>query len=384
MDSGRGWVAVAGGFLSMATVFGVAYSFGAFFEPMAATFQAGHAATSFVFGLTVFVWFTLGAFTGWLADRFGARLVLLAGAVAMAAGLAATSRVDRLWLGYLTYGAGVGIAVACGYVPAVAAVGARFRRNQALAIGVAVSGIGVGTLVGPPLAAWLIGLGGWRQAFADLAAGSFLLLCLAALLIGPRRALHAEAPRLGPALRSRAFLTLYASVGAQGFALWTFFSYLVPYADTHGVNRVAAAALLSVVGVGSTAGRLLLGPLADRFGRLPVFQAAVAGMVAGYALWLTGPGYPGLVAFALIVGTCYGGWVALSPSVLAELFGSEGLGSLTGIAYTAAGVGALIGPPAAGAVIDSRGYPPAIAGALALQVIGLLILLTLPRSAARS
>lgn len=363
----------------MATVFGVAYSFGAFFEPMAATFHAGHAATSFVFGLTVFVWFTLGAFTGWWADRFGSRRVLLVGAVVMALGLAATAQAGALWLGFLTYGAGVGIGVACGYVPAVAAVGARFRRHQALAIGVAVSGIGVGTLIGPPLAAWLIGAGGWRQAFTALAAAGFILLCLAALLIGPRASLHVAPPRIGPALRSRAFLTLYASTAIQGFALWTFFSYLVPYAQAHGANRVAAAALLSVVGVGSTAGRLLLGPLADRFGRLPVFQAAVFGMVAGYGLWLTGPGYLGLVVFALVVGTCYGGWVALSPSVLAELFGAESLGSLTGIAYTAAGVGALVGPAAAGAVIDWKGYPPAIATALALQVLGFLVVLTVPR-----
>lgn len=370
----------------MATVFGVAYSFGAFFEPMAASFHAGHAATSFVFGLTVFLWFTLGAFTGWWADRFGTRKVLLVGAVVMAAGLAATAHVGVLWLGYLTYGMGVGIGVACGYVPAVAAVGARFRRHQSLAIGVAVSGIGVGTLVGPPLCAWLIGTGGWRHAFTVLAVGTLALLLLSFVLIGPRAPAQSQAPRLGPALRSRAFLTLYASTAVQGFALWTFFSYLVPYAQAHAVNRVAAAALLSVVGAGSTAGRLLFGPLADRFGRLPVFQSAVFGMVAGYALWLSGPSYLGLVVFALVVGACYGGWVALSPSVLAELFGPQALGSLTGIAYTAAGVGALFGPAAAGAVIDWKGYPPAIAGALALQLLGLAILLTIPRSrsAARS
>ena len=71
----------------------------------------------------------------------------------MAAGLLLTSRVDSLGVGYVTYGAGVGIAAACGYVPMVAMVGGWFVHHRAVAVGVAVAGIGVGTMVMSPLSA---------------------------------------------------------------------------------------------------------------------------------------------------------------------------------------------------------------------------------------
>ncbi len=156
LDVAAGRRTVVAAFVSMAVVFGVAYSFGAFFVPMAAEFGTGSGATSVVFAVTAFCWFVLSPVTGRIADRRGPRPVLLAGATALATGLVLTAAVRQLWLGYLTYGAGVGIAVACGYVPLVAAVGGWFVRRRAIALAIAVAGIGVGTLLGAPLAAVLI------------------------------------------------------------------------------------------------------------------------------------------------------------------------------------------------------------------------------------
>ena len=69
------------------------------------------------------------------------------GAVAVFAGLWITSLAGSLWVGIAAYALGVGIAVACAYVPMVAVVGGWFERQRTLALGVAVSGIGFGTLV---------------------------------------------------------------------------------------------------------------------------------------------------------------------------------------------------------------------------------------------
>src|SRR5271154_4573200 len=122
-DSPRAWRMVAAAFVAMCAVYGVAYSFGAFFKPMAAEFGAHRSATSAVFSITVLVWCILGPLTGHLSDRFGPRIVVATGAVVMSIGLALTSMIDRLWLGYITYGIGVGVGVACAYVPMVAVVG---------------------------------------------------------------------------------------------------------------------------------------------------------------------------------------------------------------------------------------------------------------------
>src|ERR1700720_3000556 len=140
-DSRRSWRMVAAAFVAMFAVYGVAYSFGAFFKPMAAEFGTARSATSAVFSITVLVWCILGPITGHLSDRFGPRVVVATGAIGMGVGLALTSMIDRLWLGYLTYGLGVGVGVACAYVPMVAVVGGWFLRRRNTALGIAVAGI---------------------------------------------------------------------------------------------------------------------------------------------------------------------------------------------------------------------------------------------------
>ncbi|MFP3711765.1 MFS transporter, partial [Paraburkholderia sp. SIMBA_009] len=71
---------------------------------------------------------------------------------------------------YVAYGLGVGFGVGCAYVPAVGAVQRWFVRRRGFASGLAVAGIGVGTLVMPPLASALIAHVGWRGAYVTLAA----------------------------------------------------------------------------------------------------------------------------------------------------------------------------------------------------------------------
>ncbi|HEY8810961.1 MAG TPA: MFS transporter [Candidatus Dormibacteraeota bacterium] len=369
---------VGAGFFSMALVFGVAYSFGAFFAPMAAEFHAGSGATSVIFSVTAFLWFTLGVVSGWAGDRFGTKRVMAVGAVVMGTGLVLTSFVHQLWLGYLTYGIGVGVGTACGYVPMVAAVGSWFDRRQGLALGIAISGIGVGTLAGAPAATALIGLYGWRQTYLIFGIVSFLVLAACGFLADRPAPTSVTPPDLGGTLRTREFMTLYLSILLTSFGLFTFFVHLVPYAESKGIAPLSAASLLAVVGVFSTLGRLALGPVADRFGRLRTLQLAIFAMAASYLIWLSEPGYAGLAVFAAIMGAAYGGWVAISPSVLAELFGTEGLGGTAGALYTGAGIGALLGPPVAGYVVDATGsYRPAIVGAMVLEVAALAVILTL-------
>jgi MFS family permease len=90
-----------------------------------------------------------------------------------------------------------------------------------------------------------------------------------------------------------------------------------------------------------------------------------------------------LVAFAIVMGSAYGGMVALSPAVMAELFGVQGLGAMLGALYTSSAVSALAGPPLAGMVVDRSGsYLWAAAFAGASGVIGFLILIPLGRERA--
>jgi len=287
--------------------------------------------------------------------------------VAISAGLVLTAFAPSIWVGYATYGLGVGVGTACGYVPMVAAVGATFDRRRALAIAVAVSGIGVGTLAVPPVAALLVGPLGWRRTYVVFGAASLLVLATCAGLAGTPTAAPPQRHGGRRVLRSREFGLLYASGLCSSFALFLALVHLVPYATRLGVASVPAAGLVSVVGVGSAGGRVVLGGLAERLGAVRTFQVSIGLLLISYVAWYLAPGYAALAAFALALGVGYGGWVALSPSVLAELFGAAGLGGSLGLLYTSAGVGALLGPPFAGFLVDATGtYRPAILAAIAL------------------
>lgn len=385
LESARAWTTVGAAFVSMFVVFGVGYSFGAFFAPMAQEFSAGSGATSLFFSITSATWFVLGAGSGWAVDRVGPRPVLLVGAAALGAGLLLTARVDSLELGYLTYGLGVGIGVACGYVPMVAVVGGWFEGRRAVALGVAVTGIGLGTLTVAPLAALLVDQLGWRRTFELFGVTGAALLVGCALVAAPPpvRTGGGAPPRLADVVRSRPFRAVYASALLTSSALFLPFVFLPAFAQSQGAGRVPAAALVGLIGLASVAGRLATGAVAARVGVLRSYRGCTATMAASFALWLVagwvGPAYPVLVAFTVVLGVGYGGWVALGPAVVAELFGVRGLGALVGLTYTAAAVGSLVGPPLAGWVLDATGsHRWAVGGALLLGAGATLVLRRLP------
>lgn len=379
--SARAWTVVAAAFGAMFTVFGVAYSFGVFFDPMAREFGSGRAAAAAVFALTGFVYFSLGVVSGPVVDRVGPRRVLVVGAIAMSSGLLLTSRVHTLWAGYLTYGIGVGIGVACGHVPMVAVVGGWFERRRTFALGLAVAGIGTGTLVGGPLAGALISRYGWRTTYVifGVASGILLLACAGAAAKPPVPA--GGALRLSQSVRTPQFRTMYLAMVVMGMPLFHVLVFLAPFARSEGIGGGGAGLLIGIVGAASVVGRLGLGAIGGRFGSIRMFKVSFAIMALSYPIWLLGSSYAALVLFAVTMGVRYGGYIALSPAVAAELWGVAGLGGTVGALYTAAAVSALVGPPLVGAVIDASGssYRGTIFGGFVLAVVAVLLLAPLRR-----
>lgn len=390
-----GWFVVAATFAITFVGFGAAYSFSAFLVPLQHDFAASRGSVSLVFSLAGFLYFGLGVLTGPLADRFGSRPLAVIGMILTAIGLVAASAARSLTEVYAAYGLGVGVGIGCSYVPAVGAVQRWFVRRRGFASGLAVSGIGVGTLVVPPLASLMIEKLGWRETYLIL--GMFALIVGAgmALLIedDPRlRGLVADGDRspsdarptaaaagmpIGQALTSRRFIGFYAACFICSFGLFVPFVHLVPYALDHGVAQSAAALLVGAIGVGSTVGRFLLGGFADRLGRPLSFLAMFAGMGLSFIIWLFSAGFWPLALFALVYGVFYGGFVALAPAVLIDYFGGRNASSLVGIAYTSVAFGTLIGPSAAGFAFDiSRSYTLPILASFAAYVIATAILAT--------
>jgi len=235
VDSPRAWLTVVATFASSFITLGTAYSFGAFFTSMADEFDSTRGATAVVFGLTTFSFFWLSLLTGRATDLWGPRPVLAFGSVAYLVAMLATSRVQSLAAGYLTIGLGVGIAAATGYIPMVATVGGWFERHRAAAIGLAVAGIGAGTLVLSPLSAALIDRVGWRDTYVILGLVGFAVLMVSTILVDrPPGQTGRQPSRLGFAARSAVFRRLWSSALCSGLALFVPFVFVGQYAKERG------------------------------------------------------------------------------------------------------------------------------------------------------
>lgn len=393
-----GWLVVAAGFAVTFVGFGCVYSFSAFIESLQHDFGATRGSVSLVFSLAGFLYFGLGAVSGPLADRWGSRRVVLIGIVLIAAGLALASFARSLPMVYAAYSLGVGLGVGFSYVPAMGAVQRWFIKRRGFASGLASSGIGAGTLVAPPLAALLIGIWGWRNAYLVLGGLALLIGAGMAMLIdndprgrglgpdgeppAPQTATaQASGSSIPDAIKSRRFIGLYGACLACSFGVFVPFVHLTPYATDHGIAKTSAVLLVSVIGIGSTVGRFFLGGLADRFGREVSLVGMFAGMALALVIWLSSTQFWPLAVFAFIFGTAYGGWVALLPAVVMDYFGGRNVSGLIGILYTSAGIGTLIGPSATGYAFDAtHSYTLPIAVSIAGNVVAAIIMAMTARS----
>lgn len=371
-----GWVVVWATFVVLAVIFGVAYSFAAFFEPFVVEFAAQRADVSLVFGLSGLLYFVLGAFGGMLSDRLGPRVVVGAGMLCIALGLFAAARVGSMTGVTLAYGVGVGVGIALAYTPAIGTVQPWFTRRRGLAAGLASAGIGAGTLAVPLLAAAAIAAWQWRGAMTALAAGTLVVGLSAALLLqrAPAAAKRTDGTVPGTplkeALTSRAFVWLYAMCVLGAFSMFIPFAHLSAAARDLGVPDGRAVGLVGLIGIGSLSGRFAIGALADRVGRPITLVLTQASLGASYLLWALADGYFALALFALWMGTSYGGIVSLMPALCMDLFGARAVSSIIGVLYSGAAIGNLVGPWLAGRVFDAHGsYAPVIWGCMALSAL---------------
>ena len=127
------------------------------------------------------------------------------------------------------------------------------------------------------------------------------------------------------------------------------------FAQSLGLSAVTGSLVISSIGIGGLAGRLLAGPVSDRSDRRRVAVIAFAvetlgflGMAASQDLWLL---YPSAVAF----GFAYGSGVTVFPALVADYFGREHAGTIVGRIFATAGSLAAIGPYTAQLLVDATG-----------------------------
>ena len=370
------WVVVWATFVCLGIIFGVSYSFAAFFESFATEFAAQRADVSWIFGLSGFVYFVMGAPGGMLADRFGPRWVCAGGMALIALGLLVTSWAQSLWAVYLSYGLLVGLGIAFVYTPSIANVQPWFTTRRGLAGGIASSGVGAGTLLVPVLVSLALSHMPWREAMRTLALGVLVLGVLAASLLqrAPRPTTAGTTTTSGlslrETLRTPTFRWFYVAVVLASPVMFIPFAHVSASARDLHLDDSLAVGLVGLIGVGSLVGRFAIGLLADRLGRAQTLVLMQLSMGASYALWFSAQGAWGLMGFALWFGLSDGSIVSLLPAICMDYFGAKSVAGVVGTLYSGAAVGNLLGPVLAGAVFDATGqYHAVMAVCLVLSAI---------------
>lgn len=361
MESRKAWVVVWATFVCLAVIFGVSYSFAAFFENFATEFDAQRADVSWIFGICGLVYFVLGAFGGMLADRWGPRVVCMAGMGFIASGLYLTSLAQSLYMLYISYGLLVGLGIALVYTPSIASVQPWFTQRRGLASGIASSGVGAGTLVLPVVVSYLMTQMSWRDTLQTLSLGVVCVGLLAAYLLkrapqtgqGQKGALPGLT--LKEALQSPAFRWLYMGTLFGSPVMFIPFAHISAAARDVGVPEAQAVGLVGLIGIGSLVGRFAIGWLADRLGRVKTLMLMQCLMGLSYLIWAVADDRLVFALFAVWFGLSYGSIVSLLPAICMDLFGGKAVSAIIGTLYTGAALGNLFGPVLAGKVFDMSG-----------------------------
>jgi MFS family permease len=345
-------------FVCLAVIFGVSYSFAAFFENFAKEFAAQRADVSWIFGLCGLVYFVLGAGGGMLADRWGPRMVCMTGMVFIAMGLFLTSLAQSLATVYLSYGLLVGLGIAFVYTPSIACVQPWFNKRRGLASGIASAGVGAGTLILPVVVSYLLIEVNWREALQMMSAGVLLIGLTAGFLLKRAPNLSGNTSgqlpglTLSATLKTPSFKWLYMGTLLGAPVMFVPFAHISAAARDAGVPDAQAVGLVGLIGIGSLVGRFAIGWLADRMGRIKTLMLMQGLMGLSYLVW-AGAQDPWMFAvFALWFGLSYGSIVSLLPAICMDLFGGRAVSAIIGTLYTGAALGNLLGPVLAGQVFD--------------------------------
>lgn len=394
-----GWIVVAAGFVAATVLFGLSYSFGVFLEPLSRSFPVGTGTLALTFGVQTFVVYTGSVPGGTIVDGIGARRSSLVATVLLVSGLVGASAAQSFLVLLATYGVLAGTGMSLLYAVAYTAVPRWFHRRRGLAMGVASSGLGIGLLVVAPTAAALVERYGWRGAYLVLGAGAGIVLLVATYFLADDPAATGSSPDgefpdgrpprppdsplverlgdIGDVVTSGAFAALFLGWLFIWSPLYILMNHVVRFAAEAGLGTAVGVAALSVVGVATSLARIGVGFASDRVGRVRTFAVSGALVATAVPAVTLVEGRLAFLALAAVFGVGYGGAGSLLSPLVAELFGSDSLGTVFGVASVSFAISGLAAPSLAGVLYGwYGGYGPVfwIAGGVGLVGVVLVLL----------
>ncbi len=408
-----GWVIVAVVFVTMAIGVNARTAFSLFFPPIVAEFGWDQAVTAGAFSFGFLVSAVLSPTLGRLMDARGPRVVMELGVAATGAGLLLATLATQPWHIYLTLGVLVGGGSVClGYTGQSLFLPAWFVRRRGLAMSLAFSGVGVGSIVLFPLLQAYMAETGWRQACFALGITTLLVLGPLNLLLRRRPEAMGLQPdgdpepdassavvrktnvvdaqwaavdwTLARALRTRRFWWLACGYFCALFAWYAVQVHQTKFLVTVGFTPAQAAWALGAVSLFGVPGQIVLGHVSDRVGREWVWTLGSSGFVACYLILWSMQGQASMFSLGLMVlaqGLLGYGVTSVFGAIPMEIFEGKHYGSIFGTLMLAGITGGAVGPWWVGWVLDqTHSYAVAwLSGALMAVLAIAAIWMAAPR-----
>jgi MFS family permease len=301
------------------------------------------------------------------------------------------SQVQTTWQLYLYFGIIISSGMSS-YILMLSIVARWFERRRGMMTALSLSGMGIGTMVVPPVSNSLISMYGWRTSYVIIAISASILVVLAAQFLrhptneanhatsvdnaapGDRRISDNGVISLRMALGTKQFWLLSALYFFFLFPLLTVLVHVVIHATGMGVSSKNAATIIALIGGISVVGMNCAGTTADRLGNKQTFIICFILMAVSFVVLLVaGAAWP-LYLFAALFGLAYGGMQVLFSPMVAELFGLTSHGVILASAAFFGAFGAALGPFVSGHIFDlTRSYGLAFFICLIMTLISVML-----------
>ncbi len=357
--------------------FAIRASFGVFQIPIAEEFGWLRADFSLAIAIQNLAWGIGQPIFGAIAERFGDRRAIVAGAGLYAAGLVlsafATTPLEHQLLEVLV---GFGIA-GTGFGVILAVVGrASSDENRSIALGIATAAGSAGQVIGPPVAAGLLAVFPWQTVFVIFAGVILGALLVLPMMRAPERASRAELEEsmgavLTRAVRDPSFTLIFLGFFSCGYQL-AFVTAHFPAFVTEmcgaidpsgtlaslGVTSTSAlgAVALSVIGLANIAGTIYAGVLGKRYTKKYLLAGIYTARTIAAAAFILLPITPtSVLVFSAVMGALWLATVPLTSGLIAHIYGLRYMGTLYGIVFFSHQLGGFLGVWLGGRMYDITG-----------------------------
>jgi len=371
------WTLAAAAVL-MQVCLGVLYSWSVFRGPLGQAYGWSKTVTLAPYRWSILSFTIAMVIAGFWQDKRGPRVVGSAGGILLGAGCLLAALIGDTPMGLnVAYGVVAGLGVGFAYVTPIATCVKWFPDKRGFVVGLAVMGFGLGSLLFAPLLEALLGKD--PAQFATTIPRTFLILSAIFFVVVIGCAQFYRVPPPGwkpegwtpPAVASSARRVDYAP--SHMLRTWQFYLIWLVYflatsvgltaigeaaplvRETAGENALlSAGAALGVMSLFNGAGRLAWGAFSDRVGRKGALIIMGGITILTCALVLPdATSFERVLGGICLIGFCYGGYLAIMPSLTADYYGSKNIGANYGIVFSAWGAAGFVIPGYFAPIIES-------------------------------